>query len=101
MAQVVDKLRSPSMEDRIAGASQIEKLSSEHHEIQNLFREAGAVEPLIVMLDMSADEADLAVRAIINMVCNNHDNKEAMRLGGAIKPLVTLVHLKHDNPTTR
>eukprot|EP00192_Tetraselmis_astigmatica_P020972 CAMPEP_0117667308 /NCGR_PEP_ID=MMETSP0804-20121206/10885_1 /TAXON_ID=1074897 /ORGANISM="Tetraselmis astigmatica, Strain CCMP880" /LENGTH=276 /DNA_ID=CAMNT_0005475001 /DNA_START=59 /DNA_END=890 /DNA_ORIENTATION=+ len=91
----------PWKEDRLAGAIQLEKLSSEHHEIQNLFREAGAIRYLVIMLGLTLQEAEMGVRAIINLVCNNHENKEAVREEGGIPPLVTLTHLKHDNPITR
>mmetsp|Transcript_20293 Transcript_20293/g.56263 ORF Transcript_20293/g.56263 Transcript_20293/m.56263 type:complete len:303 (-) Transcript_20293:114-1022(-) len=99
--QVVEKLRSPKKEDRITGASQLEKLSSEHHEIQNLFREAGAIRYLVAMLGLTLQEAEMAVRALINIVCNNPANKDAVRTEGGIPPLLTLTHLKHDIPVTR
>mmetsp|Transcript_9101 Transcript_9101/g.23273 ORF Transcript_9101/g.23273 Transcript_9101/m.23273 type:complete len:266 (+) Transcript_9101:271-1068(+) len=98
---LVDKLRSAKPEDRMAGASQIEKLANDGEEIQGLFRDAGAVPLLVAMLQRGLSEAEVGLRAIINMVCNNHECKEAVRGAGGVPHLVTLTNVPPDHGITR
>lgn len=92
----LEQLRHGNLEEKQRAAFMLRHFAAEHGENQIAIAKAGAIEPLVQLLEDSAEGLrEEAVRALWNLARNNKEinvrNQVALRNAGAILPLVRLL----------